>query len=52
MLEGELDIAMNGIVTRAGPGFVGIVPSNTLHSVVASSDGKAIVVDYPLREMG
>jgi len=52
VLEGELDIAMNGIVTRAGPGFVGIVPSNTLHSVVASSDGKAIVVDYPLREMG
>ncbi len=52
VLEGELDITMNGITKRAGPGFVGIVPPETPHSVVAASDGKAIVVDHPLREMG
>jgi unsaturated pyranuronate lyase len=52
VLEGELDITMNGITKRAGPGFVAIVPPDTSHSVVAASDGKAIVVDHPLREMG
>ena len=51
VLEGALDITMNGVTKRAGPGFVGIVPPETSHSVVAASDGKAIVVDYPLREM-
>ena len=52
VLDGELDITMNGITQRAGPGFVGVVPPDTPHSVVAASDGKAIVVDHPLREMG
>jgi quercetin dioxygenase-like cupin family protein len=52
VLEGALDITMNGVTKRAGPGFVGIVPPDTPHSVVAASDGKAIVVDHPVREMG
>jgi quercetin dioxygenase-like cupin family protein len=26
-----------------------IIPPNTPHSVVALTDGKAIVIDYPLR---
>lgn len=51
VLEGELDITMDGVTKRAGPGFVGIVPPDTCHSVVAASDGKAIVVDHPRREM-
>jgi quercetin dioxygenase-like cupin family protein len=33
----------------ARPGVVAIVPPNTPHSVVALSDGRAIVIDYPLR---
>jgi quercetin dioxygenase-like cupin family protein len=36
---------------RAAPGFVAIVPSDTPHTVMAVSNGRATVVDYPLREM-
>ena len=31
----------------AGPGCAGSVPANTLHSVKALTNGKAIVVDHP-----
>ena len=48
IVEGELEITIGGVTHRAGPGFAGIVPSNTVHAVRAISDGKAIVVDYPL----
>lgn len=51
ILEGELDITIAGVTQRAGAGFVGIVPPNTRHAVVAVTAGKAIVVDTPLREM-
>jgi quercetin dioxygenase-like cupin family protein len=51
VIEGELEITINGVTQRAGPGFAGIVPPNTLHSVKAISSGKAIVVDYPLCEL-
>ena len=50
ILEGELEITIAGIAERYGAGFAGIVPSNTLHSVKAISDGRVIVVDYPRRE--
>jgi quercetin dioxygenase-like cupin family protein len=49
VIEGELEITIGGSTERARPGFVGIVPPDTLHSVKAISQGKAIVVDYPLR---
>lgn len=51
ILAGELEITIGGITKRAGPGFVGIVPPDTLHFIKAISDGKAIVIDYPIREM-
>jgi quercetin dioxygenase-like cupin family protein len=50
IVEGELEITIGGVARRAGPGFAGIVPSNTLHSVKAISSGKVIVVDYPVVE--
>jgi quercetin dioxygenase-like cupin family protein len=50
IIEGELELTVAGVTQRLGPGFIGIVPSNTLHSVKAISSGKLIVVDYPLRE--
>ena len=50
IVEGELEITIDGVTKRVGPGFVGIVPSNTRHAVKAISSGKAIIVDYPLRE--
>jgi quercetin dioxygenase-like cupin family protein len=49
IIAGELAITIDGETVVAGPGHVAIVPSNTLHSVRALSDGRAIIVDYPLR---
>ena len=47
--EGELEITIDGQAHVARPGIVAIVPPNVKHSARALSDGKAIVVDYPLR---
>ena len=49
VLEGELEVTIDGAAHVAGPGMVAIVPAETPHSVRAISNGKAIVVDYPLR---
>jgi quercetin dioxygenase-like cupin family protein len=49
ILEGELEMTIDGAAQVVGPGMVAIVPANVIHSVRARSDGKAIVVDYPLR---
>lgn len=48
--EGELELTISGVTQRLSPGYVGIVPANTLHAVKAISSGKVIVVDYPLRD--
>lgn len=50
VLEGVLEITTDGIPHRVSAGFVGIIPPNTLNAVKALTKGKAIVVDYPLRE--
>jgi quercetin dioxygenase-like cupin family protein len=50
VIEGELEITLDGETRLAQPGLVAIVPPNTPHSVRAVTDGTAIVVDYPLRE--
>ena len=50
IIEGELELTINGVAHRLVPGVVGVVPSNTLHSVKAISDGRLIVVDHPVRE--
>jgi quercetin dioxygenase-like cupin family protein len=49
VIEGELELTIDGITEIARPGTVGIVPSNVRHSVKALTDGRAIIVDYPLR---
>jgi quercetin dioxygenase-like cupin family protein len=49
VLEGSLRITIGGETMIAGPGFVGVVPPNVKHSVVALSDGRATVVDTPRR---
>ena len=51
VIEGQLEVTIDGIAQVAGPGFVAIVPPNTLHSVRAISGGRAIVVDTPRRDM-
>src|SRR6201994_2310815 len=49
VIEGELEVTIDGVAQIARPGLVAIVPANVRHSVKALTDGKLIVVDYPAR---
>jgi quercetin dioxygenase-like cupin family protein len=49
VVEGQLEITIDGVTEVARPGMVAIVPSDVPHSVKALSDGRAIIVDYPVR---
>jgi quercetin dioxygenase-like cupin family protein len=49
VIEGELEMTIGGATEVARAGLVAIVPSNAPHSVKALTDGRAIIVDYPLR---
>jgi len=49
VIEGELEVTVGGETRVAGPGCVAIVPANTPHSVKALTDGRAIIVDHPVR---
>jgi quercetin dioxygenase-like cupin family protein len=49
VIEGELELTIDGTTQIVRPELVAIVPSNARHSVRAITDGRAIIVDYPLR---
>jgi quercetin dioxygenase-like cupin family protein len=49
VIEGELEITIDGAAEIVRPGLVAIVPGNVPHSVKALTDGRAIIVDYPQR---
>ncbi len=49
VVEGELQVTINGVSQIARPGLVAIVPGNVPHSIKALTDGRAIIVDYRLR---
>jgi quercetin dioxygenase-like cupin family protein len=49
VIEGELEMTVDGVTQIARPGLVAIVPSNVRHAVKALTDGRAIIVDYPVR---
>ncbi|MGI8990981.1 MAG: cupin domain-containing protein [Bryobacteraceae bacterium] len=49
VIEGELEITVDGVTHLVQPGLVAIVPSNARHSVQALTDGRLIVVDHPAR---
>jgi len=49
VIEGELELTIDGVSQIARPGLVGIVPGNVRHAVKALTDGRAIIVDYPVR---
>jgi quercetin dioxygenase-like cupin family protein len=51
VIEGELEITVDGVTQKAGPGVAAIVPPNVPHSVKAITSGKAIVVDHGRRDM-
>ena len=49
VIEGELEVIIDGVAQVAKAGMVAITPPNTRHSVRALTAGRAIVVDTPLR---
>jgi len=49
VIEGELEVTIDGVARVARSGLVAIVPSSARHSVKALTDGRAIIVDYPTR---
>jgi quercetin dioxygenase-like cupin family protein len=49
VIEGEMELTVDGETKIARPGLVAIVPSNARHSVKALTDGRAIIVDSPSR---
>jgi quercetin dioxygenase-like cupin family protein len=49
VVEGELEVTIDGVAEIARPGVVAIVPGNARHAVKALTDGRVIIVDYPLR---
>jgi quercetin dioxygenase-like cupin family protein len=49
VIEGELEVSIEGVSQIAKRGIVAIVPANARHSVKALSDGRAIIVDHPAR---
>jgi quercetin dioxygenase-like cupin family protein len=49
VIEGELEVTIDGVAKIARTGVVAIVPAGVRHSVKALTDGRAIIVDYPMR---
>lgn len=49
VLDGELELTIDGVTQVARPGVTAIVPSDARHSVRALTDGRAIIVDSPAR---
>jgi unsaturated pyranuronate lyase len=49
VIEGELQLTIDGVSQIVRPGIVGIVPSNVRHSVKALTNGRAIIIDHPVR---
>lgn len=49
VIEGELEVTIDGVGQIARPGVVAIIPGGVRHSVKALTDGRAIIVDYPVR---
>jgi unsaturated pyranuronate lyase len=49
VIDGQLEITIDGETEVAGPGCAAVVPPETAHSVKALTDVRAIVVDHPRR---
>jgi quercetin dioxygenase-like cupin family protein len=49
VIEGEIEITIDGTAQLARPGLFAIVPGGVTHSVKTLTNGRAIIVDYPLR---
>lgn len=49
VIEGELEVTIDGVTQRAGPGAVAVIPPDTTHAVRALSSGRAVVANHPVR---
>lgn len=49
VIEGELEVTIDGVVQIVRAGLVAIVPGDARHSVKALTDGRVIIVDCPRR---
>lgn len=49
VINGELEVTIDGVAQIARPGCVAIIPPGVRHSVKALTDGKAIIIDHPVR---
>jgi quercetin dioxygenase-like cupin family protein len=49
VLEGELELTIDGVAHHARPGLAAIVPANARHEVRALTDGRVLIVDSPRR---
>jgi quercetin dioxygenase-like cupin family protein len=49
VIEGELEVTIDGVAQIVREGLVAIVPAGARHSVKALTDGRAIIIDHPLR---
>lgn len=49
VIEGELEVTIDGVAQIVREGLVAIVPAGAHHSVKALTDGRAIIIDHPLR---
>ena len=47
LIEGELEMTIDGVTQIVRPGLIAIVPGGVRHSVKAITDGRVIIVDYP-----
>jgi unsaturated pyranuronate lyase len=50
VIDGQLEMTLEGVKQVAGAGAAVVVPANAKHSARAVSKGRAIVVDYPVRK--
>jgi len=49
VINGELEVTIDGVAQIARPGFVTIIPPGITHAVKALTDGRAIIIDHPVR---
>lgn len=50
VVEGTLEVTLDGTVHVVGPGSAAIVPSDTPHAVRALTDARVIIANHPVRE--
>lgn len=51
IIEGRFEVMVDEETRVLGPGSVAFVPPDVAHSVRAVTDGRVIVVDYPVRHV-